>query len=86
MDLALTPLPLKFLALQKEHLARHPESFVSALRGWRGREWLMEQRQSHLPLLPHTISRLTSVAGLTGTRILATRPQKRWHDGVEFAR
>ena len=69
-----------------EHLQRHPESFVSALRGWRGKEWLIEKRQSLLPLLPRTFnSRLSSLAGVTGTRCVATKPQRRWHDGIDYA-
>ena len=68
-----------------EHLERHPNHVISPLRIWRGRDWLMQQRQSHMPAVSQFWSRLTSFAGRTGTRAYAGCVHKRWHDGVAFA-
>ena len=69
-----------------EHIERHPEFFVSCLRSWRGREWLIERRAENMPILARVASRLSIHAGLTRTRASAGCVQKRWHDGVDYAR
>ena len=68
-----------------EHIMRHPELVIAPLRVWRGSEFLIERRQELMPSFPRFLSRLSVLAGRTGTRAAIGFAHKRWHDGIAYA-
>ncbi len=61
---------------------------LSMLVSYRGAEWLRSQRSHFVSSNsePWAASRNSIFAGRTGTRVVHTRPQARFHDGFEIAR
>ena len=60
---------------------------IAPLRVWRGKQFLIERRQELLPAFPRLLSsRLSALAGRTGTRAATGFVNKRWHDGIEYAK
>ena len=67
-----------------DHLERprNVNTWSAALREFRGKDWLMQQRAAFAPNAD--VSSLQ--AGRTGTRAIHGKVQMRWHDGVDYAK
>ena len=66
-----------------DHLARAHNANIwsAAMRDFRGKAWLMEQRAAFAPAGSSALQ-----AGRTGTRAIHGKVQMRWHDGVDYAK
>jgi hypothetical protein len=68
-----------------QHLSRPRNkcTWSAMLRGFRGKEWLMQQRSSFAP--SGGLAQASLFAGRTGTRAIHGKVQMRWHDGIDYA-
>jgi hypothetical protein len=80
----------KRLVAWNDHVLRSARHgcLLGKLVSWHSAQWLQQQRSNFVISNPQVFraTRNSVWAGRTGTRCYGSKPQKRFHDGVELAR
>ena len=67
-----------------DHVSRRTNVLKDVL-DYKDASWLQEQRSQFVAATGSSISRVSLLAGRTGTRLNIGKPQCRWHAGIDLA-